>query len=96
MSIKGAPGNKGVDYKVVLLGRHDVGKTSLVERYTHGRFSQNLSMVRGPNRLFCNSPTLRRVMRRFVDPCVGFPLLPHRPWVQPFPPKQFKLLVAIH
>jgi hypothetical protein len=38
-------GSKGADYKIVLLGRHDVGKTSLVERFTHDRFSESLSMV---------------------------------------------------
>lgn len=30
--------NKGVDIKVVLLGKSSVGKTSLVERYLHNRF----------------------------------------------------------
>lgn len=31
--------NKGVDIKVVLLGKSAVGKTSLVERYLHNRFT---------------------------------------------------------
>jgi len=30
-----------VDVKVVLLGRHSVGKTCLVERYLHGKFKDN-------------------------------------------------------
>jgi len=30
-----------VDIKVVLLGKHDVGKTALVERYLHGKFKDN-------------------------------------------------------
>jgi len=30
-----------VDVKVVLLGKHDVGKTCLVERYLHGKFKDN-------------------------------------------------------
>lgn len=31
--------NKPVDCKIVLLGRHSVGKTSLSERYLHGEFN---------------------------------------------------------
>jgi len=30
-----------VDVKVVLLGKHSVGKTCLVERYLHGKFKEN-------------------------------------------------------
>lgn len=32
-----------VDLKIVLLGTASVGKTSLVERFVHERFDQNLS-----------------------------------------------------
>jgi len=36
-----------VDVKVVLLGKHDVGKTCLVERYLHGKFKFNVTATVG-------------------------------------------------
>uniref|UniRef100_A0A7S4L779 Ras-related protein Rab-24 n=1 Tax=Paramoeba aestuarina TaxID=180227 RepID=A0A7S4L779_9EUKA len=36
-----------VDVKVVLLGQHDVGKTSLVERYLHDKFKGNVAATVG-------------------------------------------------
>lgn len=36
-----------VDIKVVLLGQHDVGKTSIVERYLHGKFKYNVTATVG-------------------------------------------------
>jgi len=36
-----------VDIKVVLLGQHDVGKTSLVERYLHGNFKYHVTTTIG-------------------------------------------------
>eukprot|EP00211_Chloroparvula_japonica_P015367 CAMPEP_0119136840 /NCGR_PEP_ID=MMETSP1310-20130426/22237_1 /TAXON_ID=464262 /ORGANISM="Genus nov. species nov., Strain RCC2339" /LENGTH=202 /DNA_ID=CAMNT_0007127869 /DNA_START=113 /DNA_END=721 /DNA_ORIENTATION=- len=36
-----------VDVKVVLLGKHDIGKTCLVERYLHGKFKSNVTNTVG-------------------------------------------------
>mmetsp|Transcript_19272 Transcript_19272/g.21460 ORF Transcript_19272/g.21460 Transcript_19272/m.21460 type:complete len:206 (+) Transcript_19272:149-766(+) len=36
-----------VDVKVVLLGMHSVGKTSLVERYLQGKFNENVTATVG-------------------------------------------------
>ena len=50
-----------VDLKVVLLGKEYGGKTSLVERYIHGKFNSNAPY---------QSVSLR-VCRSAVSPCSG-------------------------